>query len=66
MNLLSLVRSRSNNHPLGNRWYFEDRSTILGIFYQIRIESVSSFNYLIVTLFDNFLCMHVKSIRSEV
>ena len=67
-NLLNLVRSRSNNHPLGNRWYSEDRSTILGIFHQIQIEGVSSssFNYLIVTLFDNFLCTHLKSIRSDV
>ena len=67
-NLLNLVGSRSNNYPLGKRWYSEDRSTILGIFHQIQTEGVSSslFTYLIVTLFDNFLCTHLKSIRSDV
>ena len=65
-NLLNLAGSGSNNHPMGHRWYFKGRSTILGIFHQIQIEHVSSFNYLIVTLFYNLLRMFLKSIRSDV
>ena len=58
-NLLNLVRSRSNNHPLGNRWYSEDRSTILGNF--VRFKQVFHLHRLITLLWPSLMTSFART-----